>query len=203
MSRTTKEYGRDWMAGFSLFRIMNNSTIQSAERYAGPLRRARSILTAMLTVSVAILMAAQNPIRLIDLDRDSKRQTVVDRQEGQYLGHISTVLLRDGRTILAVYPQGHGKGQITYKRSADGGQTWSGRLPTPGNWSTSLETPTIHRVIDPKTKKERLILWSGLYPARLATSADDGKSWTELKQVGNWGGIVVMGFVERLKAATT
>lgn len=136
-------------------------------------------------------------IPLIDLAGETDRQVVVDREAGQYLGHPTTVLLEDGKTILCVYPKGHGRGAIVYKRSDDGGLTWSERLPTPENWATSLETPTIHRVVDADGKK-RLIVWSGLYPARLAVSEDDGKTWSELKQVGEWGGIVVMGFVEKL-----
>jgi hypothetical protein len=58
--------------------------------------------------------------------------------------------------------------------------------------------PTIHRVVDEAGKK-RLIMWSGLYPARLAVSEDDGQTWSELEKAGDWGGIVVMGFVEPLK----
>lgn len=81
------------------------------------------------------------------------------------------------------------------KRSTDGGRTWSDRLPVPENWATSKETPTIHRVVDAAGKK-RLIVWSGLHPARLAVSEDDGQSWSPLKPAGDWGGIVVMGFVE-------
>ncbi|MBI1333636.1 MAG: exo-alpha-sialidase [Armatimonadetes bacterium] len=141
----------------------------------------------------------QKPIQEIDLDGDTARQVVVDRQAGQYLGHVSTVLLEDGKTILCVYPKGHGKGAVQLKRSEDGGKTWSERLPTPKSWETSLETPTIHRTIDLRTKKKHLILWSGLYPARLAHSEDDGRTWSELEPVGEWGGIVVMGFVERLR----
>ena len=75
----------------------------------------------------------------------------------------------------------------------------SERLPTPDNWSTSKEVPTIHRVVDAKGVK-RLILWSGLYPARIAVSENDGVSWSPLKPAGDWGGIVVMGSVEKLKA---
>ena len=41
------------------------------------------------------------------------------------------------------------RGPIVLKRSADGGLTWSERLPLPENWATSLETPTIHRVVGP------------------------------------------------------
>jgi hypothetical protein len=133
----------------------------------------------------------------VDLDDQTHRQTVVDREAGQYLGHPTTCLLEDGKTILCVYPKGHGRGPIVYKRSTDGGLTWSDRLPTPASWATSQEVPTLHRVIDPQGKK-RLIIWSGLYPARLAVSEDDGANWSELKPVGDWGGIVVMGFVEPL-----
>lgn len=126
-------------------------------------------------------------------------QVVIDRQPGQYLGHVSTQMLEDGKTILIVYPKGHGKGPIVLRRSTDAGKTWSQPLPTPESWTTSQETPTIHRTIDPKTGKKRLIVWSGLYPARLSVSEDDGANWTPLWPAGEWGGIVVMGFVERLK----
>ena len=131
-------------------------------------------------------------IPIVDLDKDRSRQVIVDRESGQYLGHPTTVLLEDGKTILTVYPKGHGKGGIVYKKSENGGRTWSQRLPTPDTWATSKEVPTLHRVVD-KYGKKRLIMWSGLYPARLAVSEDDGKSWSEIEKVGNWGGIVVMG----------
>ena len=135
--------------------------------------------------------------KLIDLDDQAYRQVVVDHEPGQYLGHPTTCLLEDGKTILCVYPKGHGRGTIVYKRSDDGGLTWSDRLPTPASWSTSKEVPTLHRVVDANGKK-RIIMWSGLHPAKLAVTEDDGKNWGELKPVGNWGGIVVMGFVEKL-----
>ncbi len=137
-------------------------------------------------------------IPTLDLASDQHRQIVVDREKGQYLGHPTTVLLEDNKTILCVYPKGHGRGGIVYKKSTDGGLTWSNRIPTPDNWKTSKEVPTIHRVVD-KEGKKRLIMWSGLYPARLAVSENDGETWSPLKKVGDWGGIVVMGFVEKLK----
>lgn len=137
-------------------------------------------------------------IPLLDLAGDTSRQVVVDREAGQYLGHPTTVLLEDGKTMLAVYPKGHGRGAIVLKRSTDGGRTWSERLPTPASWATSQEVPTLHRVIDPQGKK-RLILFSGLYPIRMAVSEDDGHSWSELRPIGDFGGIVTMASVERLK----
>ncbi len=136
-------------------------------------------------------------IPVVDLDGDKSRQVVVDKEKDQYLGHPTTVLLEDNKTILTAYPKGHGKGGIVYKKSADTGLTWSERLQTPENWNTSKEVPTLHRVVD-KYGKKRLIMWSGLYPARLAVSEDDGASWSELEIAGNWGGIVVMGCMTQL-----
>lgn len=137
-------------------------------------------------------------IPLVDLAKQAGRQVAVDREPGQYLGHPTTVLLEDGRTIVAVYPKGHGRGAIVMKRSSDGGLTWSDRLPVPENWATSLETPTIHRVVGADGQK-RLIVWSGLYPARLSVSENDGATWTPLAPAGDWGGIVVMSALAELK----
>ena len=122
-------------------------------------------------------------IPYIDLDDQLYRQIVIDQEDGQYLGHPTTVLLEDGTTMLCVYPKGHGRGGIVYKRSTDGGLTWTSRLPTPDSWATSREVPTLHRVIDAKGQK-RLIMFSGLYPCRMAVSPDDGMSWSELAPVG-------------------
>ncbi len=129
---------------------------------------------------------------LIDLDRHTQRQVIVDREKGQYLGHPTTVLLPDGKTMYIVYPKGHGRGGIVMKRSSDGGLTWSERLPVPASWASSQEVPVLFPVED-AAGKQRIILFSGLYPARMAVSEDDCKSWSELKPLGDWGGIVVMG----------
>lgn len=138
-------------------------------------------------------------VPFIDLALETTRQVVVDREKGVYLGHPTTVLLEDGKTMICVYPRGHGKGPILLKRSEDGGKTWGDRQLTPDNWVTSLETPTIHRIIEPVTGHKRLVLWSGLYPARFATSDDDGTNWSPLQKAGDWGGIVVMSSVEQLR----
>ncbi|MFT4587316.1 MAG: hypothetical protein ACI8QF_001410 [Limisphaerales bacterium] len=137
-------------------------------------------------------------IPTIDLAHETHRQVVVDREAGQYLGHPTTLLLEDNKTMLIVYPKGHGKGGIVYKRSKDGGKTWSERLPTPSSWVTSREVPTLHRVID-KQGKKRIVMFSGLYPIRMSVSEDNGNTWSELKSIGDFGGIVTMGCVERLK----
>ncbi|HWQ54505.1 MAG TPA: sialidase family protein [Bryobacteraceae bacterium] len=156
---------------------------------------------AALAVAALGAAAQQTPgytIPVIDISAETSRQVVVDREPGQYLGHPTTVLLEDGRTMLTVYPKGHGKGAIQMKRSADAGRTWSERLPVPGNWATSLETPTIHRVTDTRGVK-RLVVFSGLYPIRMSVSEDDGRTWTPLAPIGDFGGIVAMSDLVRLR----
>lgn len=159
--------------------------------------RSHSLLLVLLLIIAPLPTQSQAPVRYIDLDSDSSRQVVVDREPGQYLGHPTTVLLEDGKTIIIVYPKGHGRGIIVMKRSEDGGLTWNERLPVPENWSTSLETPTIYRTID-RQGIGRLVVFSGLYPARAAISEDNGGAWSPLTPIGDWGGIVVMSSLERL-----
>ncbi len=168
--------------------------------------RTRTWLVIFLCGLAARVVFAQDDARqpagysipLIDLADQTHRQVVVDREPGQYLGHPTTVLLEDGRTIITVYPKGHGRGAIVMKRSTDGGLTWSKRLPTPESWATSKEVPTIYQVVDPRTGRKRLIMFSGLFPIRMARSQDDGKTWSELQPIGDYGGIVANACLIRL-----
>lgn len=162
-----------------------------------------TLLLGCLTASSTRTVFAEPPPRgysilLVDLASETHRRVIVDREPGQYLGHPTTVLLEDNRTLIIVYPKGHGRGAVLMKRSSDGGLNWSERLPVPDNWATSLEVPTIYRVLDPQGVK-RLIMFSGLYPIRMAVSEDDAKTWTPLKPIGDFGGIVAMASLGRLK----
>lgn len=163
-------------------------------------RRATVLLGAVIALAppgIASGQAGPFGIPILDLSADTFRQTVVDREPGQYLGHPTTVLLDDAISILTVYPQGHGRGPIMMKRSPDGGRTWSERLPVPENWATSQEVPTLFRMED-RAGARRLVLFSGLYPIRLAVSEDDGATWSPLHPIGDFGGIVAMSSVVRL-----
>jgi hypothetical protein len=164
--------------------------------------RILTCLAVLLLLGTAATAAPASPrgysIPVIDLSKETQRQVIVDREPGQYLGHPTTVLLEDGKTMLVVYPKSHGRGAIVYKRSTDGGRNWSERLPVPKSWATSMEVPTIYRTVDAAGKR-RLIMFSGLYPVRMAVSEDDGGSWSELKPIGNFGGVVAMASLVPLK----
>ena len=79
------------------------------------------LLIAQYAASGVAQQAERTYPTTINLDDQLHRQVVVDREAGQYLGHPTTCLLEDGKTILCVYPKGHGTGVVVYKRSIDGG----------------------------------------------------------------------------------
>ena len=49
-------------------------------------------------------------IPLFDLSWEEGRTVVVDKEPGQYLGHVTSILHSDSQAITAVYPKGHGRG---------------------------------------------------------------------------------------------
>jgi hypothetical protein len=85
-------------------------------------------------------------IPLLDLAGETQRQVIVDREPGQYLGHPTTVLLEDKRTIITVYPKGHGKGAIMMKRSR--------MAERPGR--NACRRPRVGRL---RSKRRRYIAW--------------------------------------------
>ena len=123
-------------------------------------------------------------IPIIDLSKETYRQVLIDKVPGTYLGHPSTVLLRDNKTILVVYPLGHGGPSTVLKKSSDSGLTWSDRLPVPADWAKTENCPYIHRLVDPKGIERLVVLTSGgpePLPEKVmgqSVSEDDGATWT-------------------------
>ncbi|MGL4738923.1 MAG: sialidase family protein, partial [Cellulosilyticaceae bacterium] len=127
---------------------------------------------------------SQYSIPFVDLNDRKDLQTIVDREVGVYLGHPTTVLLEDQKTLWVVYPKGHGSGEVILKKSEDAGKTWSKRLDTPATWLESKETPILYQFQKP-TGGIRLLLVSGIPTEtggfRLAYSDNNGESWSEFK----------------------
>lgn len=179
-----------------VFTLMTLATAATIHAQQTSLQKKDVVLTPPKNLKTKLAPGYSIPV--VDISGEKERQVIVDREAGQYIGHPTTVLLEDQKTMLTVYPKGHGRGAIVYKRSDDAGLTWSERLPTPKSWETSLEVPTLHRVVDAAGKK-RLIMFSGLHPIRMAVSEDDGATWSELKPIGDFGGVVTMSTVIDLK----
>lgn len=157
---------RPWRSTMSI--IDAAATGPTAELPPEPPKRARPVTYTIPTV---------------DLSAETERQVVVESTPGQYLGHPTTVLLADGRTILCTYPLGHGGPSAVLKRSEDGGLTWSERLPVPENWATATNCPCLHRLTGPDGV-ERLFVFEGRGRMRQAVSLDNGLSWTPFEPNG-------------------
>lgn len=118
----------------------------------------------------------------IDIDRDNERGR-------KYLGQPDMVMLDDEKTLITIYPVGHGVGPAIMQISRDGGETWTEKTDAPESWKTSYETPTIYKLnmTDGTTK---LIVISGR-PASFgaktggwdsSVSTDGGETWTEYER---------------------
>ena len=151
------------------------------------------IVAACVTVLPAAAVAGELPvprtqsdaytIPTIDLSHQKHRQVIVERTPGQYLGHPTTVMMGDGKTIFCTYPLGHGRPGAVLKKSTDGGLTWSERLPVPDNWAGATNAPCIHRLTDP-AGHQRLFVFTDVSAMRQAHSEDGGKTWTPLEPNG-------------------
>lgn len=122
----------------------------------------RAILVAIPVFATQALVAARGvtaeprrdfSIPMVDLAREDGLFTTVERRAG-YLGHPSSVLLRDGRTLLVAYPDGHGRGNLILRRSRDAGDTWQ---PLPATGQRVEETPILYR-LDLPDGRERILL---------------------------------------------
>lgn len=124
----------------------------------------------------------------LDLSQDVARQTVVARgTDSIYQGHPTTVLLPNGKTILAVWTIEHAGFCGPMKRSDDGGRTWSDLLPVPESWRTVKNCPAIYNLPAPSGKKT-LFVFAGagatVNQMHQSYSTDQGRTWSPMKSNG-------------------
>ncbi len=123
-------------------------------------------------------------IQEIDISNDNHRHIIVAAgTETVYHGQVNTVLMPDGKTIFAVWSNGHGGPCGPMKMSEDGGLTWSEMLPTPENWRSVRSCPCIFWLTDTKGT-ERLIVLAGRGRIHQSISLDMGRTWTPMKPNG-------------------
>ena len=155
---------------------------------------------------------AKFPVVDLSHDQDMARQTVIAAGTKEvYQGHPTTVLLSDGKTILAVWTINHGGHAGPMARSDDGGKTWT-RMDDalPPGFKTHQNCPSIYRIVDPQGKA-RLWVFSAWREKRFSDEAmpsimseDDGKTWKEMPPLGKtFRCVMAFSSVVRLQDGTT
>ena len=148
-------------------------------------------VTKEITIHNTVPVVQLDASKLSDIDKDE-----TNAKGRRYLGQPDMVMLDDSRTLLTVYPVGHGHGKLVMQVSEDAGETWTEKTDIPSSWSKSLETPTIYK-LHLANGKTRLMLITGLPNWgngetdanghiggwNTSYSDDGGKTWTEYK---NW-----------------
>lgn len=154
------------------------------------MRKKVVIVIAIMLVSLMVFAGCGNisegkdyTIPLIDLENkpeglDPKydylfdNRTIVDPDnKTDYLAHPDSILIKDANgelnTIMTMFPEGHGKGNVKVRVSKDKGATYN--LPSdvkvPASWAKSQETPTVYRLIFNKdnipSNDDKLLMVSG------------------------------------------
>ena len=72
------------------------------------------LLLAAGSLSAVETQSRGYAIPMIDLTVQKQRKIIVERENGQYLGHPTTVLLEDDKRMLIVYSKGRGEGESPY-----------------------------------------------------------------------------------------
>ncbi|MBQ3388138.1 MAG: exo-alpha-sialidase [Thermoguttaceae bacterium] len=141
---------------------------------------------AGLAVSAVPAPAGERPdLPTIDLSARSELQTVVAQGTPEvYQGHPTSVLLPDGKTLIAVWSLGHGGFAGPMAESRDAGLSWT-RIDqrAPEGFRQHKNCPSIYRTVN---KEGESFLWVFSAQPRMPRilSRDGGKTWTETEPLG-------------------
>jgi hypothetical protein len=123
---------------------------------------------------------------LLDISGETGRHVIIAAgTEDVYQGHPTTVLLADGKTMFCVWSIGHGGPAGPMAISTDGGLTWQRKdHELPAGFQSHVNCPSIYRMMDMKTG--RILLW--VFSARPGMprimSEDGGNTWVEKPPLG-------------------
>jgi len=145
------------------------------------------IIYIIPTLLVSIISFAQNPdLPLLDISQETERHIFIAKgTEDIYQGHPTTLMMPDGKTIYCVWSVGHGGPAGPMAVSRNGGITWDrmdDQLP-PG-FKEHVNCPSIFRMLDQKTGKFRIWVFSAQPLMPRIMSEDDGNTWTEMTPLG-------------------
>ncbi|XOV91607.1 MAG: sialidase family protein [Bacteroidota bacterium] len=100
------------------------------------------------TSRLAYLRSIQIPT--IDISSESSRQVIIAQgTEDLRQGHPSTILMPDGKTMFVIWTKGHGGPVSFFKKSTDGGLTWSQLMDVPDSWNNYANCPPLYLLEDP------------------------------------------------------
>ncbi len=147
-----------------------------------------TLFPIILAISIGTICYTQDrsDLPLIDISSENFRHVIIAKgTPDTYQGHPTTLLLPDGRTIFCVWSLGHGgpAGQMAVSR--DRGITWE-RLDDqlPPGFKNHVNCPSIYRLMDMRTGKYRIWVFSARPDMPRIVSEDDGKTWFEVSPIG-------------------
>ncbi len=122
---------------------------------------------------------------VVDISDEKSRHVIIAAgTEEIYQGHPTTLLMPDGKTMLAVWCINHGGHAGPMARSRDGGLTWErldDRLPK--GFIKHENCPSIYRLVDSQGK-ERIYVFSARPLMPSIVSEDGGETWKEKEPLG-------------------
>ncbi len=141
-------------------------------------------LFQLLTISVK---GQEKPdLSVVDISGETNRHIIIAAgTEEIYQGHPTTVLMADGKTMICVWSIGHGGHAGPMAVSHDGGINWN-RMDDqlPSEFLNHRNCPSIYRITDKKSGKERVWVFSAQPKMPRMMSEDQGKTWKELPPLG-------------------
>ena len=138
------------------------------------------LLTGIILGLFSRSQYSQN-LPVIDISGETDRHVIIARgTETIYQGHPTTLLLADGKTMFCVWSIGHGGPAGPMAISNDGGLRWE-RIDDklPAGFKNHINCPSLYRMMDMKTGKIRLWVFSAQPKMPRIMSEDGGKTWIE------------------------